>query len=50
MLEAESLRNHIMGAEFEDGDPKTHRSVLEYQEDHEEQEASERDQEATGPE
>ena len=33
------LRNHIMGAEFEDGDPKTHRSVLE------DQKASERDQE-----
>ena len=26
------LRNHIMGAEFEDGDPQTPRSVLEYQE------------------
>ena len=38
------LRNHIMGAEFEDGDPKTHRSVLGCQDDHETMEASE-----TGP-
>ena len=38
------LRNHIMGAEFEDGDPKTHRSVLEYQDDHENKEASKQDQ------
>ena len=28
------LRNHIMGTEFEDGDPKTHRSVLKYQDDY----------------
>ena len=41
------LCNHIMGAEFEDGNPKTHRSVLEYQDDHENKEASERDQEAS---
>ena len=41
------LCNHIMGAEFEDGDPKTHRSVLEYQDDHENKEASKRDQEAS---
>ena len=41
------LRNHIMGAEFEDGNPKTHRSVLGYQDDHENNEASERDQEAS---
>ena len=40
-------RNHIMGAEFEDGNPKTHRSVLGYQDDHENKEASERDQEAS---
>ena len=38
------LRNHIMGAEFEDGDPKTHRSVLGCEDDHETTEASERDQ------
>ena len=36
-----------MGAEFEDGNPKTHRSVLEYQDDHENKEASEWDQEAS---
>ena len=41
------LRNHIMGTEFEDGDPKTHRSVLEYQDDSENQGASKRDQEAS---
>ena len=41
------LHDHIMGAEFEDGDPKTHRSVLEYQDDHENQEASEQDQDAS---
>ena len=38
------LCNHIMGAEFEDGDPKTHRSVLEYQDDHENKEAFKQDQ------
>ena len=38
------LCNHIMGTEFEDGDPKTHRSVLEYQDDYENQGASEWDQ------
>ena len=48
------LHNHIMGAEFEDGDPQTDRSVLEYQDHHEHDtnmevsewdlEASERDQ------
>ena len=38
------LRNYIMGAEFEDGNPKTHRSVLGYQDDHESKEASKRDQ------
>ena len=36
-----------MGAEFEDGNPKTHRSVLGYQDDHENKEASERDQQAS---
>ena len=41
------LRNHIMGAEFEDGDPQTHRSVLEYQDHHENMETSKRDQEAS---
>ena len=41
------LRNHIMGAEFEDGDPQTPRSVLDYQDDHESKEASEQDQEAS---
>ena len=41
------LRNHIMGTEFEDGDPKTHRSVLEDQDDYENQGASERDQGAS---
>ena len=41
------LRNHIMGAEFEDGDPQTPRSVLEDQDHHENKEASERDQEAS---
>ena len=41
------LRNHIMGAEFEDGNPKTHRSVLGYEDDHENKEASERDQQAS---
>ena len=38
-----------MGAEFEDGNPKTHRSVLGYQDDHETKEASEWDQEASEP-
>ena len=41
------LRNHIMGTEFEDGNPKTHRSVLGCQDDHETTEASERDQQAS---
>ena len=41
------LRNHIMGAEFQDGDPQTHRSLLEYQDHHENMEASEWDQEAS---
>ena len=41
------LRNHIMGAEFEDGNPKTHRSVLGCQDDHESMEASKRDQQAS---
>ena len=41
------LRNHIMGAEFEDGDPQTPRSVLEYQDHHENKQASEWDQEAS---
>ena len=41
------LRNDIMGAEFEDGNPKTHRSVLGYQDNHENKEASERDQQAS---
>ena len=41
------LCNHIMGAEFEYGDPQTHRSVLEYQDHHENMEASEQDQEAS---
>ena len=38
------LRHHIMGAEFEDGNPKTHRSVLGDEDDYENKEASERDQ------
>ena len=41
------LRNHIMGAEFEDGNPKTHRSVLGHEDDHENKEASERDQQGS---
>ena len=41
------LCNHIMGAEFEDGDPQTPRSVLEYQDHHKNKEASEQDQEAS---
>ena len=41
------LCNHIMGAEFEDGDPKTHRSVLKYQDDYENQGASKQDQGAS---
>ena len=41
------LHSHIMGAEFEDGDPQTHRSMLEYQDHHKNMEASERDQEAS---
>ena len=41
------LCNHIMGAEFEDGNPKTHRSVLGYQNNHENKEASEWDQQAS---
>ena len=41
------LCNHIMGAEFEDGNPQTPRSVLEYQDDHENKEASKQDQEAS---
>ena len=43
------LRNYIMGAEFEDGNPKTHRSVLGYQDDHESKEASKRDQNEISP-
>ena len=41
------LCNHIMGAEFEDGNPKTHRSVLGYQDNHDNKEASKRDQQAS---
>ena len=41
------LRNHIMGAEFEDGNPKTQRSVLGCEDNHETIEASERDQQAS---
>ena len=41
------LRNHIMGAEFEDGDPKTQRSVLEYEGDCKNKMASEREQHAS---
>ena len=41
------LRNHIMGAEFEDGSPKTQRSVLGCEDNHETTEASERDQRAS---
>ena len=41
------LQNHIMGAEFEDGNPESHRSVLGYQDDHENKEASEQDQQAS---
>ena len=40
-------RNHIMGAEFEDGNPKTHRSVLGCEDNHETTEASKRDQQAS---
>ena len=36
-----------MGAEFEDGNPTTHRSVLGYQDDHETTEASKWDQQAS---
>ena len=41
------LCNHIMGVEFEDGNPTTHRRVLGYQDDHENKEASEWEQEAS---
>ena len=41
------LWNHIMGAEFEDGDPKTQRSVLEYEGDCKNKMASEREQHAS---
>ena len=41
------LHNHIMGAEFEDGNPKTQRSVLGYEDNHETTEASERDHPAS---
>ena len=41
------LRNHIMGAEFEDGNPKTQRSVLGCEDNHETTEASEREQQAS---
>ena len=41
------LRNHIMGAEFEDGDPGTQRSVLEYEGDCENKMATEREQHAS---
>ena len=41
------LHNHIMGAEFEDGNPKTQRSVLGCEDNHETTEASERDQQAS---
>ena len=41
------LCSHIMGAEFEDGNPKTHRSVLGCEDDHETTEASEQDQQAS---
>ena len=41
------LHCHIMGAAFEDGNPKTHRSVLGYHDDHKNKEASARDQEAS---
>ena len=41
------LRNHIMGAEFEDGNPKTQRSVLEYKGDCENKVASEQEQHAS---
>ena len=41
------LRNHIMGAEFEDGNPKTQRSVLGCEENHETTEASEWDEQAS---
>ena len=41
------LCNHIMGAEFEDGNPKTHRSVLGCEDDHETMEASKWDQQGS---
>ena len=41
------LQNHIMGAEFEDGNPKTQRSVLGCEDNHKTMEASERDQQAS---
>ena len=41
------LCNPIMGAESEDRDPQAPRSVLEYQDHHENQEASKRDQKAS---
>ena len=41
------LRNHIMGAEFQDGDPESQRSVLECEGDCENIMASEREQHAS---
>ena len=38
------LRNHIMGAEFDDGDHQTQRSVLEHYDDHLTTKASEQDE------
>ena len=43
-----SLRDHIMGAEFQDGDPESQRSVLESERDCENIMASEREQHASG--
>ena len=38
------LRNHIMGTEFEDGNPQTQRSVLGHDDTHATMEASEQNQ------
>ena len=41
------LRNHIMGAEFANGDSQNHRSVLDDDDDETLMEASDQDQEAS---
>ena len=42
------LRNHIMGAEFADGDPQTHKSVLDDDDGETQMKASEQNQTASG--